>query len=109
MACLLQLLANTNKAKGGPVVGIEPMENREGARGGVANPVTNWKEGGGARALSSMTNQREERTLGGGAVVFSPNRTRPGAGYSLGCPMRNAAEAGLSREGAGGGGMVSRG
>lgn len=29
----------------GLVVGIDPMENREEVRGGVASTVTNWKEG----------------------------------------------------------------
>lgn len=54
--------------------------------------------------MSSVTNQGEERTLRGGAVVPSPYRTGLGAGNSLGRPMRNAAEVGLSREGPGGGG-----
>lgn len=108
-ACLLQLLANTNKAKGGPGCWYRTNGKQGRSTRRSCESCHQLERGGGARALSSVTNQREERTLGGGAVKPSPNRTSLGAGHSLGGPMSNAAEAGLSREGAGGGEMVSRG
>lgn len=38
-------LGQWEQSRRGLVVVIDPMENREGVRGGVASTVTNWKEG----------------------------------------------------------------
>lgn len=50
-----------------------------------------------------------EADPGGRSLEAIPQSDKTRGGALWGCPMRNEAEAGLSREGAGGGGMVSRG
>lgn len=104
----LSLLANTNKAAGGPVVGVEPMKagKEHEAELRILSPI-------GERGWSLGLVKRDQPAKGadsrGRGLNALPQSGKAKGGAVLGCPMRDAGGAGLSREGPGGGGMVSRG